>query len=281
MPRYYRKRGFIGPVMPRRGSKAAAARQNSGQTARSVRNKNTAIATKALRIAKANAKNNEIMHWKTPLTSLSFNNASAWTVDGINMTTAATGAGWNANYSGSKTGVVAYTIGRMNRATTSTVPGYRFGNEAVIRSFWLKFRLLCNATTNSRIRVMLLKVKGSIQPEDLPFYDNATTDPDLLTFTDKGKASRIQKVMFDRLVKLDSFDHNGVDQVKYFNIFKRVNTKYHYGVPTQGNAYITDDPDGLHDIAEGSPNYWLVIATDNTTASAVSVQGNMLINYLG
>lgn len=281
MPRYYRKPGFVGPVQPRRGSRAAAARSNAGLKANAIRNKNTAIATKALRLAKNAQKNIEIQHWKSSISGVSFNSASAWTVDDINMTSGATGSGWLSNYSGGKTGVVMYTVGHMNRATTQTTPGYRYGDVAMIRSFWFKLRLTCNATTNARVRVMLLKVKGAIaEPEDLPFYDNATTAPELETFTDKGKTSRIRKVMYDKIIKLDSFDHNGLAQVKYLNLFRKVNTKYFFGAPTKGDAGLTGDPDGLHDIAEGASSYVLVLATDTTTASAVSVQGNLLTNYV-
>lgn len=260
---------------------AKGARKNRGLKASAVRNRNTAKVDKALRQIKDLQKNVEIQHWKSSLTGVSANSASAWTVDGINMTSGATAAGWLSNYTGGKTGVIMYTVGHMNRATTQTSPGYRYGDVAMIRSFWFKIRLTCNATTNSRIRVMLLKVKGAIaDPEDLPFYDNGTTAPELETFTDKGKTSRIKKVMYDKIIKLDNFDNDGLRQVRYLNIFRRVNTKYFYGAPTKGDAGLTGDPDGLHDIAEGASSYVLVFATDTTTTSAFSIQGNLLTNYV-
>lgn len=265
--------------MPFKRRTSRRSNPNSKLKRKAAINRNTSIATRALRLAKRNAQNVEIQHWKSAQTSTTFNNATVWTVDGINMTTLATANGWLANDASGKTGAVAYTIGSMDRSTTSEAPGYRSGNNYFLRSFWIKGRLTCNTTTNSRIRMMVLKVRGMLKPDDLPFYMNGTS-PDLNTFTDKGKRQSIATVLYDRVIRLSAYDNTNLSQVRYFNFFRRANTKYIYDSPTEGSAGLAGDPDGLHDIGTSSYNYWVVFATDTTTASAVTVDMNTLVNYV-
>lgn len=263
-------------------------RLNKGRTARSIRNRNTNLASAAYKLAKSTAKNVEVMHWKTDTfpniaAPITFNNATAFTIDGINMTTGALAAGWAANYAGSKTGVVMYTIGHMKRGTVDQAPGYHFGNEAYIRSMLLKFNMYCNTTANVTVRMLLLKIKGALlTPEDLPFYDRspAATTPDLTTFVDKGRSSVIQKVLIDRIIKLEKYDSTSLRESKHISLYKKLNTKYYYGVPTDGLAGTTGTPSGVHDLADGSPSYVLVFTTDSPTTGAVNIYGNMLINYV-
>lgn len=262
----------------RRNRRRSVPAANAGRTSAAVRNRNTQIATRALNMAKSLQKNVDIEHWKYSLPTASLTSTSNWTVDGADMTTGATAVGWLSNYTGSKTGVFFYTLGHMNRSTTNTVPGYRYGDTTMIRNFWLKLRMTGNVTANTRFRVMLLKVKGKLEPEDLPFYDNASSTPELETFTDKGKTSKIQKVLLDKVIVLRKYDNSSSGQIKWLNIFRRVNTKYFYRAPTLGDAGTTGDPDGLHDIAEGSPNYYLVFANDG--ANTLTVDGNAIINYI-
>lgn len=239
----------------------------------------------ALKIAKRNAQAIDLYHYKEQIPTTSFNNASAFTVlaadTAINMTSAATSSGFAENYSGGKTGLIVIPLGRYNRATTDSTNGYRSGDGVLLKSFWVKMKLSCNATTNANVRVLLVQHRGAIVlPEDTGIYENQAS-PELETFINKGnKASRIKRVVYDRVVKLDDFDHDGsTKQVKHFNFFRKVNQKTNYYAPTLGSAGTTGDADGYMDVGEFSRAWSILLCTDSSTTSAVTVSGNILTNY--
>jgi hypothetical protein len=253
---------------------------NAGRKASYVRNRNTNIAVKALRMAKNLQKNVEIMHHKQSLATISLDKDDAFNIDGVNMVSDATTYGWAENYAGGKTGMAVYTIGALNRATDDNDEGYRHGNTMFLRSFWFKLRLTNNTATNSRVRIMLVKMSRAPDPQDFPFYDNVRNDPELETFTDKGKTSNIKRVLWDKIIQLEKNDATSLRETKYINLFRRVNTKYFYGAPTEGSAGIGGDPDGLYDMAIGASRYYLVFATDSTTTNSIVIDGNLLVNYI-
>lgn len=269
----------------KRYSKPKATAKNKGRTARAVRNRNTSIATQALKIAKANAKQTEIYHYVKALPALTFANNSNWTSleNGVqvDMTSSATANGWLANYAPATpcTGLLTIPIGHFNRTTTDAEAGTRSGNEMFLRSVWLKIKFTCNTTTNAIAKIMLLKVRGQLRPEMLSEFTSPGT-PDFMQFQSKHGASSVQRVLYNRIIKLDDFDNDGLEQVKYLSIFKRLNTKYFYRAPTEGSAGLSDDPDGQHDIGIASSNYYFVIMTDTSTTAAVGISGNMLTNYV-
>lgn len=272
---YTRYKGY-----KRRRSGAA---KNRGRTATAVRNRNTNIATTALRIAKANARQKEIRHWEYQIPGLNIQNNSAWTSSeggtNVNMSTGATSSGWLSNYTGSKTGLLTVPLAHMARETTNTDAGYRSSNSCFIRNIWVKLKISCNTTNNANLRLMFLTVKGKLSPEDLGVLKNANT-PELNTFQEHGARGRVKKILYDKIIKMDNFNSDGLNQVRFLNIFRRVNTKYFYGAPTQGNAGLTGDPDGNHDLSETSLNHYLMVCTDSSTTNAISVEGNVLVNYL-
>lgn len=244
-----------------------------------------ATANQALRLAKKNARQVEISHMTKAIPAVTLTNSSNWrslengtTVD---MTTAATANGWLANYAPATpcTGIITIPICHLNRETADADDDVRQGNELFLRSVWLKLKLSCNVTTNAIVKLMLLKVRGKLSPEDLSEYTSPGT-PDFMQFQSKKGSGRVMKVLYNRIVKLDNYDHVGLQQEKYFSIFRRLNTKYFFRAPTEGNAGLSGDADGQHDLGITSANYYFVILTNTSTAAAVGLSGNMLTNYV-
>lgn len=240
--------------------------------------KNTVAIKKLKKDVKRNSQSIIRRHWIVSQAVSTVTRASNWHVNGVDMTTGAVADGWLSNYTSGKTGTVFFALGHLDLETTSSSPGYRNSQNPYFSSFWIKGTITGSLNSNIRYRMMLCKVKGALSPEDLPFYWSGGTTPDLESFTDKDSSSRIKRVYIDKIRTLVKYNDSTKQQTHTVNIFKKVNTKYFYGAPTQGSAGLTGVADGRHDIAEGTYNYYLVFATDEPT-EAMAINLNILTNY--
>lgn len=273
-----RPRGAIGPVMPAR---VAAARGLLRRPRRS--NAAVSIARRANKKASQALANVDIRHQVDESANnfgyqqKIFNTTEPYTLNNVNMTTSATANGWAANYSGGKTGCIGWVIPVAARDDTTLTHQTRTGNDLFLRSVMMNIRLLGSGTDNSNIRVLFLKVRGHIEPEDLGTIYRDTTTPVMGGFLDKGRASKIKHVLYDRTFRMVRFNETQLQQERYIKIFRRLNTRIFYGYPTAGNG-VLNATDGEHDVHDGSYNFYLLALTDNSTD--VTIIPHVVVNYV-
>lgn len=239
--------------------------------------KSTAVvARSALALAKKNSQQVEIQHFNVLNTLSGFNKSTTFKIDNIDMTAITpTGYSSRAQYTGTATGCVAYSLFQMDQGTTAQSDGYRSGMELMARSAWIRGELNCSANSNMDVRVMLIKTKGHFDPAALGNVYMAGNTPELYGFIDTGKSGVITKILYNRLIRLRKNDDTSRNQRVYLNIFRKLNVKQFYSDNTIGAGV------GLsrRDLTIGTSQYYLVFLTDETT-NTLNGTFQLLQNYI-